>query len=185
MLSIILYLIIAWAVIVIILRNDRNRSVIPVRVETESCITDTSIIRKDYSEILYRVLTSRPFFKFVATLFYQWLRSLTNVIYLLPRAIVYMAFVYCIYDPSVITRINLSAVQLVFEALSKNIESVISLILAVSVLELVYREGFYSLSSNSINEIGEYKSRLIRQHLNFPEDAKIVIQRSKRKKSEG
>ncbi|EAN8472204.1 hypothetical protein D7J10_22775 [Salmonella enterica] len=96
-----------------------------------------------------------------------------------------MAFVYCIYDPSVITKINLSTVQLVFEALSKKIESVISLILAISVLELVYREGLYSLSSNSINEIGEYKTHLIRQHLNLPEDANIVIQRSKRKNLRG
>lgn len=137
------------------------------------------------SHIHYRALTSRPFYRFVANLIYQWLRSLTNVIYLLPRAIVYMAFVYCIYDPSVITKINLSTVQLVFEALSKKIESVISLILAISVLELVYREGLYSLSSNSINEIGEYKTHLIRQHLNLPEDANIVIQRSKRKNLRG
>lgn len=123
--------------------------------------------------------------RFVANLIYQWLRSLTNVIYLLPRAIVYIAFIYCIYDPTIITKFNLTTVQLVFERLSKNIESVISLILAISVLELVYREGLYSLSSSSINEIGNYKTHLIRQHLNFPEDAKIVIQRSKRKKAKG
>ena len=185
MLIIILAPIIAWAIIVIILRNDKSSAIIPVRVERGNSITQTSITHKDLSHIHYRTLTSRPFYRFVATLIYQWLSSLTNVIYLLPRAIVYIAFIYCIYDPSIITSINLATVQVIFEALSKNIESVISLILAISVLELFYREGFYSLSSSSINEIGYYKTHLIRQHLNFPEDAKIIIQRSKRKSAKG
>jgi len=185
MLIIILAPIIAWSIIVIILRNDKSSAIIPVRVERGNSITQTSITHKDLSHINYRALTSRPFYRFVATLIYQWLRSLTSVIYLLPRAIVYIAFIYCVYDPTIITKLNLATVQLVFEVLSKNIESVISLILAVSLLELVYREGFYSLSSSSINEIGDYKTNLIRQHLNLPEDAKIVIQSSKRKKAEG
>lgn len=185
MLLIILAPIIAWAVIVIILRNDKSSAIIPVRVERGDSITQTSITHKELSHIHYRALTSTPFYRFVATLIYQWVRSVLNVIYLLPRAIVYLAFIYCIYDPSIITSINFATVQVVFETLSKNIESVISLTLAISVLELVYREGFYSLSSNSINEIGDYKTHLIRQYLNFPEDAKIVIQRSKRKNAEG
>lgn len=185
MLLIILFPVIAWAIIVIILRNDKGSAIIPVRVERGNSITQTSISHKDLSHIHYRALTSRPFYRFVAALIYQWLRSLTNVIHLLPRAIMYIAFIYCIYDPAIITKFNLTTVQLVFEELSKNIESVISMILAISVLEMVYREGIYSLSSSSINEIGDYKTHLIRQHLNFPEDAKIVIQRSKRKKSEG
>ncbi|MBD8234745.1 hypothetical protein IFU02_002735 (plasmid) [Pantoea agglomerans] len=185
MLPIILLPVITWAVIVIILRNDKSSVIIPVRVERGNSITQTSISHKDLSHIQYRALTSRPFYRFVANLIYQWLRSLTNVIYLLPRAIVYIAFIYCIYDPTIITKVNLSTVQLVFEVLSKNIESVINLILAISVLELIYREGFYSLSSSSINGIGDYKNQLIRQHLNFPEDAKIFIQRSKRKSAKG
>lgn len=182
MLPVILFPVIAWAVIVIILRNDKSSAIIPVRVERGNSITQTSITHKDLSHIHYRALTSRPFYRFVATLIYQWLRSLTNVIHLLPRAIMYIAFIYCIYDPSIITKFNLATVQLVFDGLSENIGAVINLILAISVLELVYREGFYFLSSSSINEIGDYKTHLIRQHLNFPEDAKIVIQRSKRKK---
>lgn len=185
MLIIILAPIIAWAVIVIILRNDKSSAIIPVRVERGNSITQTSITHKELSHIHYRALTSTPFYRFVATLIYQWVRSLVNVIFLLPRAIVYIAFIYCIHDPSIITSINLATVQVVFEMLSKNIESVISLIMAISVLELFYREGFYSLSSSSINGIGDYKTKLIRQHLNFPEDAKIVIQRSKRKNAEG
>lgn len=185
MLTIILAPIIAWAVIVIILRNDKSSAIIPVRVERGNSITQTSITHRELSHIHYRALTSTPFYRFVATLIYQWVRSLVNVVYLLPRAIVYVAFIYCIYDPSIVTSFNLATVQVIFEALSKNIESVISLIMAISVLELFYREGFYSLSSASINEIGDYKTHLIRQHLNFPEDAKIVIQRSKRKNAEG
>ncbi|ENA3449070.1 hypothetical protein ABGN35_004542 [Yersinia enterocolitica] len=185
MLTIFLFPIITWAIIVIILRNDKSSVIIPVRAERGNNITQTSITHKELSHIHYRALTSRPFYRFIATLIYEWVRSLLNVIYLLPRVLFYLAFIYCIYNPSIITEVNLDNVQIVFAALSKNIESFISLIMAISVLELFYREGLYSISSSSINEIGIYKTNLIRQHFNFPSDAKIVIQRSKRKKSEG
>lgn len=107
MLYIFIFPILMWAIIIIGLRNDKSNVIIPVRAETGSNITQTSILHKDLSQIQYRVLTSKSFLKFTVTVIYEWLRSLINVFRFLPRAILYLAFIYCIYDPSIITKINL------------------------------------------------------------------------------
>nr|CBL47399.1 hypothetical protein pPAA3_0008 [Photorhabdus asymbiotica] len=75
--------------------------------------------------------------------------------------------------------------QIIFEGLSKNTESIISLIIALSVMELFYREGFYVLSSKLVRDVDDYRKMLIRQHLNLPSEAKITIQRGKRNLEEG
>lgn len=161
-----------YLIILFLLKTDKREQPVLVVADTGNEVIETSIPRKTISKIQYHILTSKSFLIFILNIFYAWVKSVVNLIIHLPRVILWIIFIYCIYDPSIITQFSLISAQAVFEFLANNAESVITIIFIISVYALIFCPPL-----NPAREMTLCRDRLICMYLQIEPDSYIHIRR--------
>lgn len=160
--------------ILFLLKTDKREQPVKVVADTGNEVIETSIPRKTFSQIYYQILTSKSFLIFILNVFHEWVKSIVNVINFLPRMILWIVFIYCVYDPLIITQFSLNSAQAVFEFLSANAKSVITMIFLISVYVLMLAPSF-----SPAKVITQHRNRLICMCLQIEPDSYIKIRRKK------
>lgn len=161
-----------YLIILFLLKTDKREQPVLVVADTGNEVIETSIPRKTLSKIQYHILTSKSFLIFILNIFHAWVKSMVNIIIYLPRVMLWIVFIYCVYDPSIITQFSLVSLQAVFEFLSHNAEPVIIMIFLISVYALMLGQ-----SLNPKGEMTLHRDRLICMYLQIEPDSYIHIRR--------